>query len=279
MLVIIFVMPIVQLFIMANALTFDIKNLRISVVNQDQSGFSSKLIHKIDASEYFQITNYAESSKIAEVDLIENKADLYIQIPRNFEKDIVKEGKSKISVVVNAIDGTKAGVSFNYLLNILSNFQEEQSNVLGRKVNLELKELPKVIEPIASNWFNTRQEYRIFMVPGLVVLLLTLVGGFLTGINIVREKELGTIEQINVTPIKKYQFIIGKLAPFWILGMMEFFISMTIAILIYDVPVLGSPLVLLVFAGLYLTLVMGIGLLISTISETQQQALLLHGLF
>jgi len=176
-------------------------------------------------------------------------------------------------VVVNAIDGTKAGVSFNYLLNILSNFQEEQSNVLGRKVNLELKELPKVIEPIASNWFNTRQEYRIFMVPGLVVLLLTLVGGFLTGINIVREKELGTIEQINVTPIKKYQFIIGKLAPFWILGMMEFFISMTIAILIYDVPVLGSPLVLLVFAGLYLTLVMGIGLLISTISETQQQAL------
>jgi ABC-2 type transport system permease protein len=276
---IIFAMPIVQLFILANALTFDIKNIKIAIINNDHSTLSQKLSNKINSSEFFNVVSYSLDTKEAELLLDQGKADLYLQIPSKFENNLIRESKSQISIVVNAIDGTKAVVGFNYLLNILSNFQSERTELLGRKVTFELKEIPQIIELKASNWFNIHQEYQIFMVPGLVVLLLTMVGGFLTGINIVKEKELGTIEQINVSPIKKYQFIIGKLTPFWIIGMFELFLAMTIAISVYNVPFLGNPIVLISFAAIYLTLVMGIGLLISTISETQQQALFVTWFF
>jgi ABC-2 type transport system permease protein len=276
---ILFVMPILQLFVLANALTFDIRNIKMAIINHDNSTLSQKLINKISYSKFFKVTAYPNSSKQAEILLDKSQADLYIEIPNQFEKGIVTEGKSEIAVVVNAIDGTKAIVGFNYFLNILISFQNEQKNSLGRKINFEIKELPKIIEIRSANWFNVKQEYLIFMVPGLVVLLLTLIGGFLTGINIVREKENGTIEQINVSPIKKYQFIIGKLTPFWVIGMFEFFFAMSIAILVYNVPFLGNPAVLITFAAIYLTLVMGIGLLISTISNTQQQALFVTWFF
>jgi ABC-2 type transport system permease protein len=265
--------------VLANALTFDIRNIKMAIINHDNSTLSQKLINKISYSKLFKVTAYPNSSKQAEILLDKSQADLYIEIPNQFEKGIVTEGKSEIAVVVNAIDGTKAIVGFNYFLNILISFQNEQKNSLGRKINFEIKELPKIIEIRSANWFNVKQEYLIFMVPGLVVLLLTLIGGFLTGINIVREKENGTIEQINVSPIKKYQFIIGKLTPFWVIGMFEFFFAMSIAILVYNVPFLGNPAVLITFAAIYLTLVMGIGLLISTISNTQQQALFVTWFF
>lgn len=279
MIAMIFIMPIVQLFILANALTFDIKNIKIAIINNDKSQFSQKLVNKVNASKFFKIVDFPNNSHDAEKLLVHNKADLYIQIPDNFERDIVRESKSALSVVVNSIDGTKATIGFNYFLSILSDFQSEESQNFGKKIGFELKELPKIIELRTIYWFNIKQEYLIFMVPGLVVLLLTLIGGFLTGINIVREKELGTIEQINVSPIKKYQFIIGKLLPFWIIGMFELFLGMSIAFLVYHIPFLGSPIVLITFAALYLTLVMGIGLLISTISETQQQALFVTWFF
>lgn len=276
---ILFIMPIFQLFILANALTFDIKNIKIAIINYDNSSISNKLINKIQTSTFFQIVDFPKSRKDAEKLLDKNSADLYLEIPPKFEKKAYSEREVKLSIIVNSIDGTKATVGFNYLLNILTNYQKEISEKVGQKINFELTDLPKLIELRTANWFNIKQEYRIFMVPGLVVLILTLIGGFLTGINIVKEKEVGTIEQINVTPIKKYQFIIGKLTPFWILGMFEFFFAMSIAILFYDIPFLGSPFVLTVFAAIYLTLVMGIGLLISTISDTQQQALLVTWFF
>ncbi|OGU59165.1 MAG: hypothetical protein A2X64_07170 [Ignavibacteria bacterium GWF2_33_9] len=279
MLGIIFVMPLIQLFILANALTFDIKDIKISIINNDKSQMSNQLVNKINASEFFKIVDYPNTTKQAELLMDAGKTDLYIVIPNNFEKDLFREQSAKIQIIVNSIDGTKAGVSFNYLLRILTQFQIDQSSNLGRKITLGLTELPKIIEIKTSNWFNIKQEYKIFMVPGLVGLLLTLIGGFLTGINIVREKEIGTIEQINVSPIRKIQFIIGKLLPFWILGMFELFVAMSIAIWVYEVPFLGSPFVIIVFAGIYLTLVMGIGLLISTISETQQQAMFVTWFF
>jgi ABC-2 type transport system permease protein len=140
-------------------------------------------------------------------------------------------------------------------------------------------EIPN-IEITSSNWFNPSLNYQTFMVPGILVLLVTMIGAYMCTLNIVKEKEMGTIEQINVTPIKKYQFILGKLIPFWIIGLIIFSIGLfVVARLIYGIVPVGSLLLLYAFLGLYLVAVIGIGLLISTIANNQQQAMSLAFLF
>jgi ABC-2 type transport system permease protein len=126
---------------------------------------------------------------------------------------------------------------------------------------------------ISSDWFNPRLEYKFYMVPGILVLLLTLVGGFMASLNIVREKEVGTIEQINVTPIRKWQFILGKLIPFWIVGIVVFTTGLIVMYVVYGIFPLGSIALLYLFAAVYLVALLGLGLLISTVCDTQLQAM------
>ena len=122
-------------------------------------------------------------------------------------------------------------------------------------------------------------DYKTFMVPGILALLVTMIGGFLSSMNIVKEKEIGTIEQINVTPIQKYHFIIGKLLPFWVLALGELAIGLLAGKLLYDIPMVGNLFLLFGFSGLYLFVVLGLGLFISTITETQQQAMFISWFF
>ncbi len=131
------------------------------------------------------------------------------------------------------------------------------------------------VEVTSSNWFNPLMNYKIFMVPGILVVLVTMVGAFLASLNIVREKEIGTIEQINVTPVKKHHFILGKLIPFWVLGLVILSIGLAIARIAYGIIPAGSLLVIYIFAGAYLLAVLGLGLLLSTYTSNQQQAMLL----
>jgi ABC-2 type transport system permease protein len=136
-----------------------------------------------------------------------------------------------------------------------------------------------VIQSAPVFWYNPRAEYKYYMVPGILVLLLTLIGGYLTALNIVREKEMGTIEQINVTPIKKWQFILGKLLPFWIVGLVVFTLGLAVMYLVYGIDPEGSLLLLYVFAGVYLIALMGLGLLISTLANTQLQSMFITFFF
>ncbi|MFA5781648.1 MAG: ABC transporter permease, partial [Bacteroidales bacterium] len=128
-------------------------------------------------------------------------------------------------------------------------------------------------------WFNPELNYKNYMVPGILVLLVTLIGMFLTGMNIVREKEIGTIEQINITPIKKHQFIIGKLLPFWIIAQFELAFGLTLGKLLFDIPILGNLGVVFTFSSIYLLVVLGAGLIISTINNTQQQSMFISFFF
>jgi ABC-2 type transport system permease protein len=175
-------------------------------------------------------------------------------------------------MAINAINGTKANLGGAYLRTIIQDYNKE--------VRTEWIQFPKFntetqIEVTSSNWFNPLMNYKYFMVPGILVILLTMVGSNLAAINIVKEKEIGTIEQINVTPIKKFHFILGKLLPFWILGLVVLTIGLTIATLAYGIIPAGSFLTIYVFAAVYLLAVLGLGLLISTYSVNQQQAMLL----
>ena len=173
---------------------------------------------------------------------------------------------------MNAINGVKANLGGAYLRTIIQDYNKE--------VRMQWIQLPRFspetqIEVTYSNWFNPSMNYKYFMVPGILVILLTMVGTNLTAINIVKEKEIGTIEQINVTPIKKYHFILGKLIPFWIIGLFVLTIGLTIARFAYGIIPEGSFLTIYVFAAVYLLAVLGLGLLISTYSVNQQQSMLL----
>jgi ABC-2 type transport system permease protein len=275
----IFMLPIVQLLILTNAATYEIKNIKLGIIDNDHTQTSFQLANKIKSANYFKIEYYANTITEADKLLELNKIDLYIHIPNNFERNLVKYNGSKLGITVNAIDGSKAGIASNYIINIITNFQSDLINTFGKKINLNITGIPSKIIENYYLWYNVKQDYKIFIVPGLLVLLVSIVGIFLTAINIVREKEIGTIEQINVTPIRKIDFVIGKLAPFWILGMFVLIFGLLISRLIYHIPLLGSPFVILTFASIYMVLVLGIGLFISTISKNQQQAILISWFF
>ncbi len=269
---IIFMMPVVQLIVMPLAADYEVKNVKLCVVDFDRSTYSQKLVNKIKSTSYFQLVDYTDSYDKALRYVENDQADLVLQIPSSFEKQIVKEDKSTLFMALNAINGVKANLGGAYLRTIIGDF--------NREVRLEWMQMPRfnpqpTIQVSAINWFNPLMNYQVFMVPGILVILVTMVGAFLSALNIVREKEVGTIEQINVTPIRKYQFILGKLIPFWILGLMILTIGLFISWAIYSIIPVGSFITIYIFAAIYLLAVLGMGLLVSTFANTQQQAMLL----
>jgi len=268
----IFIMPVIQLIMLPFAADYEIKNIKLAVIDHDHSSYSRSLVTKITSSGYFILTDYTGSFNQAFEKIEQDKADLILEIPASFEKDLVKESESKIFMAVNAINGVKAGLGSSYLRSIIQEYNKE--------VRTEWIQFPRFnpetnIEVVYSNWFNSSMNYKVFMVPGILVLLLTMVGANLTAINIVKEKEIGTIEQINVTPVRKFHFILGKLIPFWVLGLLIFSIGLGIARLFYGIIPAGNILTIYLFAAVYLFAVLGLGLLISTYADNQQQAMLI----
>ena len=269
---IILIMPVIQLLILPWAADYEIKNIKLAIVDHDHSEYSRQLINKITSSGYFILTDYTSSYEHSLEKIESDQADLILQVPDHFEKDLVKEDEARLFMAINAINGVKANLGGAYLRTIIQDY--------NKQVRTEWIQFPRFspetqIEVTSSNWFNPLMNYKYFMVPGILVILLTMVGSNLAAINIVKEKEIGTIEQINVTPIKKFHFILGKLIPFWILGLLVLTIGLTIARLAYGIMPAGSFLTIYVFAAVYLLAVLGLGLLISTYSVNQQQAMLL----
>ncbi len=268
----IFVMPVMQLLILPWAADYEVKNIRISIVDHDHSAYSRQLISKITASGYFLLEENAASFKQALHTVERDRADLIFEIPADFEKTLVKENEAQLFMAINAINGVKANLGGLYLQSIIRDFNQQ--------VRMKWIQMPRLNQELTldittSNWFNPLLNYQFFMVPGIIVLLVTLVGANLSAMNIVREKEIGTIEQINVTPIKKIHFKLGKLIPFWILGIVVLSVGFVIAYIFYGILPAGSAIVIYAFSAVYLLAVLGLGLLISTYTHSQQQAMLI----
>lgn len=270
-LAIIFVMPVIQLVILPLAANYEIKDIKIAVVDHDKSTQSRELIRKVTASGYFKIMDYGANYNDAYQEVEKDKIDLILEIPNNFEKDLVRENNEKVLIAINAINGTKAGLSASYLGQILQNYNQQ----IQLEMNPELETMKKNsgLEIVPKFWFNETYNYRLSLVPGILAFLVTLIGGYLTALNIVEEKEIGTIEQINVSPIKKRDFILGKLIPFWILSMVAFTIGLLVTIFVYKIQMQGSYFLLYAFISVYLIAILGMGLLASVYSDTQQQSM------
>ena len=272
----IFALPVIQLIILPNAATYEVKNITLSVVDHDHSEYSRKLINKFTASGYFQLTDHSETYKQA-LDQVENdKADLIVEIPQGFERDLIRENETIVLFAANAISGQTAGLAVVYSNSIIKDFNNDvRAEWISQP---RLNAIPQ-IEITSSNWFNPQMNYKEFIVPGVLALLVTLVGFLMSSLNIVKEKEIGTIEQLNVSPIKKYQFILSKLIPFWFLGLMVMTIGFVISFIVYGIYPVGSFWIGYLFAGVYLIALLGFGLLTSLFAETQQQAMFIAYFF
>ena len=275
-------LPIVQLLVLSNATTFAIRETPLWVVDRDQSVESRGLVDRLGASGYFRVEGRSASEIPANEAMLRGDATLVVTIPTDFGRDIVRTGAGAVHFDVNAEKGSAAGVVQSYAAQIVGAYARELETErrarasLIRDVTTGARAPDRAgghIEAVTRSWYNPTLNYKHFMVPGILVALVSMVGTLITAQNIAREKEMGTIEQLNVTPITRAEFITAKLLPFWVLALIDLAIGLTVGHFVFGVPVRGSLLLLFASAGVYLVVALGIGLWISTMVETQQQAM------
>jgi ABC-2 type transport system permease protein len=267
-----FIMPLLQLVVLANAATFEVKTSRLWVVDQDRSAASGALVQRFTATGRFDVVGYTMTADPGDEALLDGAASAVLVIPSNFARDLQRDGAAPLQLVLNAENGAEAGVIQSYAAEIVSRYAVE-AGASRRSIGASAGALRPVIDVRTRNRYNPGMDYSYFMVPGILVQLITLIGTLMTALNIVREKENGTLEQLNVTPMRPAVFLAAKLLPLWIISMGEFVAGILIAVFLFNVPLLGSPLVMLVGAALFLLAALGLGLWVSTVTETQQQAL------
>lgn len=276
----ILVMPVIQLIVLSHAATNEVKHITLTICDNDHSAYSRLLQSKYTASGYFKLAMYTSDEKSAEQTLATDQAEAVLFIPAGFERDLLKRQPVQLQILVNAINGVKGGLAGAYSGAVVQAFRREIIVDAGL-INLSAKSRNQVgaIQVEYSHWYNPRLDYKTFMVPGILGELVTIIVMILTAMNIVREKEIGTIEQLNVTPIRKYQFMLGKLLPFLLIGLFDLTIGLLVGRFIFHVPMEGSLLVVFAFCVVNLIAVLGVGLLISTFAETQQQAMFIAWFF
>ncbi len=270
---IIFISPVVQLILLGYAANLDINNINTVVYNQDKTVASRDFIDKFQSSGYFSITDYADNYDQV-TKLINNGDDLWaLVIPKDFEKKIQRGEQVKVQALFDGSDGNKAGIAAGYVSSIVSSYSQkiilDAQNKTGRKISMV-----GMVTPELRVWYNPDLKTRYFMLPGIMGLILTIITTTLMAMGIVKEREIGTLEQLIVTPIKPYQLIIGKTIPFVLVGFMDVLLVMGVMVFWFGIPIRGDFFFLIIASFIYVLSSLGLGLFISTISKTQQQAMM-----
>ncbi|MFA9392603.1 MAG: ABC transporter permease [Prolixibacteraceae bacterium] len=276
MLIIILMIPVMQMLILVYAANLDVKNAHLLIIDQDMSQTSRGLVNKFSGSPFFKITATTFNEEEADYLMKSNKVDIVLKIPAQFEQSLIRNDKAGLQLIANAINGSAAEIATGYAQMVIFEFNRK---IITETFGLAKIEAQGTIQPIVRFWYNDSLDYKHFMAPGILVILVTIIGMFLSGMNLVKEKEMGTTEQLNVTPIKKYQLIAGKLIPFWVIGLFDLAFGLIIARVVFKLPMEGSLLVLFSFASLYLVGILAVGLLISTFADSQQQVLFIGYFF
>jgi len=276
MLVQIFVPPILQLLIIAHAMTFEVKQTDLALIDLDQTPTSEALVERFTASRRFSVALATPSGRQADEALLTREAGAILRIPEGFARDLRRGRSPAVQLVLNAEDGAAAGVVQAYANDVLADFSRRDAAEMrprGTPLGIRSTASPPGVVVQTRTLYNPEQAYLGYMSIGLLASLVTLIGILLTAQNIAREKEIGTLEQLNVTPITKGQFIAGKLIPFWVLGLIELTIGLVIIRFVFGIPFEGFVGVVYLGAAVYLLAALGLGLLISSAVTTQQQAM------
>lgn len=265
---IVFVPPIVQILIFGYAASTDVKHIATAVYDLDNSPASRELLRDFSYSKYFDIKQYISSDRRQRKLIDSSEVSVVIRINRGFEKDLIAGRTAKFQLIIDGTDSTTASIILGY------------ANSISEKYSIKTaaRTLPVFISPDIDlrtrSWFNENLESRNFYIPGVIVLIVTLITLLLTAMAVVREKEIGTIEQLIVSPLKPVELILGKLLPFAIIGLADAVLVTLVGVLWFHVPVRGSLLLLLACTILFLMTTLGIGLFISTLCNTQQEAMM-----
>jgi ABC-2 type transport system permease protein len=264
----IFAVPIVQMLLLVPAITFEIKNVDLIVIDNDMSPESRGLISKLEGSSFFRVASYSNSVSEANNLMHSNRCSMILHIPSSFGRDIGNGHPGKLITTVDAINASSAQLSWAYMNGVIRDYNAELITN-----NITTRPLTPILQTEITNryWYNEMLNYKYYMLPGILVILVTAIGFLLAGLNLVREKEIGTIEQINVTPVKKYQFIIAKMVPFLLIGLVDLALGLGIGKLAFNIPFEGSIMLMFFSASIFLIAVLGLALFISTFSSTQQQ--------
>lgn len=270
---VIFLMPIIQLLVFGYAVTTDVKHVATAVYDLDNSVASRELIARFVASEYFEITAYAKNPKHVRELIDRGDVRAVLQMNKGFEDDLRVGRTAILQLIVDGTDSNTAGIVLNYSAKITGEFSQKiLATRFSRLKGLALK--PATVKLQTRAWFNENLESRNFYVPGVIAIIVMLITLMLTSMAVVREKEIGTMEQIMVTPITPTEFILGKTIPFALIGFADVVLITALGVFWFDVPIRGSLIMLFAATALYLMTTLGVGLLISTVSETQQQAMM-----
>lgn len=267
-----FVSPLIQLALLANAASFEVKQATLWVVDQDRTPTATALVDRLRASGRFVVVGSSMTMESGERALRDGSASSMLTLPRGFASELARTRQSTVQLVLNAVNGSQAGVTQGYASQIIGRFAVDQDVAVQVSAGARALSAP-AMEIRTRGWFNSALEYRHYMVPGILVQLVTMIGTLMTALNIVREKEAGTLEQLNVTPLSAGVFVTAKLLPLWVISLVVFSLGLLIALLGFGVPFEGSVLLLYGAAALFLVGALGVGLWISTITDTQQQAL------
>lgn len=264
----IFGIPIVQMLILVPAITFEIRNIRLCIVDRDRSAESRALVSQLEGSTFFKVRYSTLSEEEANHLMHRDKCDLILQIPLNFGKEIGKGNPGRLFVAVNAINASNAQLSWVYLNGVIRDYNQ---NIIAENIGRQSFTAGPNIQVTNRYWYNEQLNYKFYMLPGILGILVLAIGFILAGLNLVKEKESGTIEQINVTPVKKYQFIIAKMVPFLVIGLVDLALGLIIGKLVFNIPFEGSIALLFLCSAIFLVAVLGLALFVSTMANTQQQ--------
>ena len=270
---VLFVMPVVQLVVFGYAVTTDVRNVRTAVYDLDNSVASRELISRFASTGYFNIVEYVGTEERTRELLDRGQAQIILRMNKGFEDDLRAGRTAQLQVLADGTDSNTAGIALNYSAKIVAEYSQSVLNSRAMRLLGPLRQ-PGQVRLQTRAWFNENLESRNFYLPGVIAILVTLVTLLLTSMAVVREKEIGTMEQIMVTPIRPFEFILGKTVPFALISLVNVVLVTTVGVLWFDVPVRGSILRLLLATMLYLLTTLGVGLVISTISQTQQQAMM-----
>lgn len=255
--------PLVQLIVLTNAATFTIGRASVVVVDQDRSVVSTALRSQLEAGGQFRIVGVTASPAEAERELLAQRASVVLHVPHGFGEELVRWKRTSVQISLNAEEGAVAGLVAGYAQAIIADFARGYTgDIATRTMDVSTRLL-----------FNPTRNYKHYMIPAILVSLITIIGTLITAQNVAREREQGTLEQMNVTPISRTQFLAGKLIPSWLSGMAVFAAGLAAGRFLFDMPVNGPVWVVIAGAGIYLIVALGIGLWISTITRTQQQTM------
>lgn len=269
-------LPLIALSLLPMVANFEIKNNNLAVIDNDHSPSSSLLIRKIVSSGHFHLVSVRQNYNDALNDIEQDRADVILEIPASFEKSLMTTYTAQVNVTANAVNAVKGALGSGYLMQIIHNFSNDlRSRFMAGNSKIQTP----AFEIVPRYDFNPHLEYKFSMIPAIIMMILGMMSGFLPALNIVGEKEKGTIEQMNVTPVGRFPVILSKLIPYWVIGFIVLTICFIVVWIIYGMVSVGGYLEIYLFATVFVLAFSGLGLIISNYANTIQQAMYLMFFF